>query len=79
MQTHTATHIFNHRKKLEKRGQKKVKCHAPRTLSLLVDDGVNSNSCLASLPVSNDELTLAAADRDERIHSLQACLHRLVH
>jgi hypothetical protein len=52
---------------------------APRTLSLLVDDGVNSDSSLASLPVTDDELTLAAANRDESIHSLQACLHGLVH
>jgi hypothetical protein len=51
----------------------------PRTLSLLVDDGVNSNSCLASLPVTDDELTLATANRDESINSLQTCLHRLVH
>merc|ERR1719209_2532464 len=47
--------------------------------SLLVDDGVNGNGSLASLPVTNDQLTLATANGHKRVNSLDASLHRLRH
>merc|ERR1719397_2396992 len=47
--------------------------------SLLVDDGVNGNGSLASLPVTNDQLTLATANGHKRVNSLDASLHRLGH
>ena len=45
--------------------------------SALIDDGVYSNCCLSCLTVTNYELTLAPADRDHGINSLQTCLQRL--
>ena len=45
---------------------------------LLVDDGVDGDGGLASLAIADDELTLAAADGDERVDSLEASLHGLV-
>ena len=39
--------------------------------SLLVDDGVNGNSSLASLPVTNDQLTLATANGHKGVNSLK--------
>jgi len=47
--------------------------------SLLVDDGVDSDGGLAGLSITNDELTLSTANRHERVDSLEASLHRLVH
>merc|ERR1719220_1869092 len=47
--------------------------------SLLVDDGVNGDGGLASLPVSDDQLTLATANGHKGINSLDAGLHRLGH
>merc|ERR1719209_364507 len=47
--------------------------------SLLVDDGVDGNGSLASLPVTNDQLTLATADGHEGVNSLDTSLHRLGH
>merc|ERR1719470_313424 len=40
--------------------------------SLLVDDGVDGNSGLASLPVTDDQLTLATANGHKRVDSLNA-------
>merc|ERR1712018_136866 len=47
--------------------------------ALLVDDGVNGDSGLASLPVTDDQLTLATANRHKRVDSLNAGLHGLRH
>ena len=46
---------------------------------LLVDDRVDGDGGLAGLAVADDQLALAAADRDQRVDGLQARLHRLVH
>ena len=46
---------------------------------LLVDEGVERDGGLAGLAVADDELALAAADRDERVERLEAGLDRLVH
>src|SRR6202012_4926481 len=47
--------------------------------ALLVDDGVDDHRGLAGLAVADDQLPLAAADRDQRVDRFQAGLHRLVH
>ena len=47
--------------------------------ALLVDDGVERDGGLAGLAVADDELALAAADRDHGVDRLQAGLHRLAH
>ncbi len=46
---------------------------------LLVDDRVDRDGRLARLAVADDQLTLAATDRDHRVDRLDARLHRLVH
>ena len=46
---------------------------------LLVDDGVHRHRRLSGLTVADDQLTLAATNRNHRVHSLDACLQRLVH
>ena len=46
---------------------------------LLVEDGVEDHGGLAGLAVADDELALAAADRDQRVDGLEAGRHRLVH
>src|SRR3546814_12430499 len=46
---------------------------------LLIDDGVERDGGLAGLAVADDELALAAADRDQRVDRLEAGMHRLVH
>src|SRR5205823_11083191 len=46
---------------------------------LLVDEGVERDGGLAGLAVADDQLALAAADRDQSIERLEAGLHRLVH
>ena len=48
-------------------------------MRLLVDDGVDDDGGLAGLAVADDQLALAAADRDQRVDRLDAGLHRLVH
>ena len=48
-------------------------------VDLLVEDGVERDRGLAGLAVADDELALAAADRDERVDRLEAGRHRLVH
>src|SRR5690606_34274702 len=45
---------------------------------LLVQDGVDGDGGLADLTVANDQLALAAADRDQGVDGLHARLHRLV-
>ena len=50
---------------------------ANHVLVLLVDDRVDADSGLTSLTVANDELTLAAANRDHRVDSEQAGLNGL--
>ena len=52
---------------------------AEHVLALLVDDGVDGDGGLAGLAVADDELALAAADRDHRVDGLDAGLQRLVH
>ena len=47
--------------------------------ALLVDDGVDGDGALAGLAVADDQLALAAADRDHRVNGLDAGLHRRVH
>merc|ERR1711963_470787 len=47
--------------------------------ALLVDDGINGDGGLASLPVTDDQLTLATANRHKRVDSLNASLHGLRH
>ena len=48
-------------------------------VGLLVDDRVDRDGGLAGLAVADDQLALAAADRDHRVDGLDAGLHRLVH
>ena len=45
---------------------------------LLIDDRVDRHRSLAGLTIADDQLTLAAADRDHRVDRLEAGLHRLV-
>ena len=45
----------------------------------LVDDRVDGQGGLAGLAVTDDQLTLATADRGHRVDGLVAGLHRLVH
>src|SRR5690606_25624264 len=47
--------------------------------TLLVDDGVNRNRGLTRLAVANNQLTLAAPDRDHRVNRDDTCLHRAVY
>ena len=47
-------------------------------LALLVDDGVEADRGLAGLAVADDQLTLAAADRDHGVDRLDAGLERHV-
>ena len=50
-----------------------------RVERLLVQDGVENDRRLAGLAVADDQLALAAADRDQRVDRLQARRHRLMH
>ncbi len=50
---------------------------ADDALALLVDDRVDRDRGLPGATVADDELALAAADRDHRIDGLEAGLHRL--
>ena len=45
----------------------------------LVDDGINGNGRFSRLAVPDDELTLAAADRNHGVDGLDARLQRLAH
>ena len=48
-------------------------------VGFLVDDGIDSDGSLASLTVTNDELSLSSTNGHQTVHSLQSALHRLVH
>ena len=52
---------------------------AERVDRFLIEDGIEDDGGLAGLAVADDQLALAAADRDQRVDGLQAGLHRLVH
>src|SRR5699024_5676016 len=47
-------------------------------LILLVEDGIYSNGRLSCLPVTDNQLTLTAADRNECIDRLDSGLQRLI-
>ena len=47
--------------------------------NLLVKDGINSNSSLTGLSITNDELSLASTDWHKGIDGLESSLHWLVH
>ena len=51
---------------------------AQNVLALLVDDGIGGNDGLAGLAVTDDKLTLAAANRNHRVDGLNAGLQRLL-
>ena len=51
---------------------------ADHVLAALVDDRVDRDGGLARLAVADDQLALAAADRDHRVDRLQPGLHRLL-
>ena len=46
--------------------------------ALLVDEGIDGDSGLAGLTVTDDQFALAAANRHQRVERLQAGLHRFV-
>lgn len=47
-------------------------------ISFLIDDGINSDSSLSSLPIPNNQLSLSSTDRDQTINSFQSSLHGFV-
>ena len=47
--------------------------------ALLIENRVDGNRCLSGLAVADDQLALAAADRDHRVNRLDPGLERLVH
>ena len=44
----------------------------------LIQDSINSDCSFASLPITNDQLTLSSANRYKRINRFETCLHRFV-
>jgi hypothetical protein len=46
-------------------------------LGLLVDNGINGNSGLSGLTITNDKLTLSTSNRDQGIDGLESGKHRL--
>src|SRR6185369_4177878 len=48
-------------------------------LPLLVDDGVHADGGLAGAAIADDQLALAAPDRDHRVDRLEPGLQRLAH
>ncbi len=52
---------------------------ADEVLALLVDDRVDRHGRLAGLAVADNQLALAAANRDQRVNRLEAGLHRHGH
>ena len=52
---------------------------ADHVAALLVDDGVERDGGFAGLAVADDQLALAAADRNHAVDGLDAGLHRLLH
>src|SRR5207248_2348252 len=53
--------------------------NADQVTAALIDDGVENDRGLAGLPVADDQLALAAANRNHRINRLQTRRHRLAH
>src|SRR4029079_17496125 len=51
---------------------------ADDAFALLIDDGVDGDAGLAGLAVADDQLALAAADRDHGVDGLEARLQRLL-
>ena len=52
---------------------------ANHVAALLIDDRVERDRGLAGLAVADDQLALAAADRNHRVDGFDAGLHRLFH
>ncbi len=52
--------------------------HADDALPLLIDDRVDCDRGLAGAAITDDQLALAAADRDHRVDRLEAGLQRLL-
>src|SRR5581483_6442707 len=52
---------------------------AEEILALLVDDGVDGDGRLAGLAVADDQLALAAANRDHGVDGFDAGLHRCIY
>ena len=48
-------------------------------LGLLVNDGIDGDSGLAGLTITDDQLTLSTSNRDEGIHGLEASGHGLMY
>ena len=53
--------------------------NADDVLALLIDDRIDRDGGLAGLAVADDQLTLAAADRDHGVDRFEAGLQRLLH
>ena len=47
-------------------------------VSFLVDDGIDGDSGLSGLSVTNDQLSLSSSDGDETVDGLETGLHGLV-
>ena len=48
-------------------------------VALAIDDRVERYRCLAGLAVANDQLALAATDRNHAVDGLQTRCHRFAH
>src|SRR5262249_17495885 len=46
---------------------------------LLIEDRIEADRSLAGLAIADDQLTLAAADGNERVYGLEPGRHRLMH
>src|ERR1035438_5152794 len=68
-------HHLGHRRALLADGD----IDANHVAALLINDGVERDGGLAGLAIADDELALAAADRDHAVDGLDAGLHRLFH
>src|SRR5437762_1804205 len=68
-------HHLGHRRALLADGD----VEAEDVLALLVDDLVDDDGRLAGAAVADDQLALAAPDRDHRVDRLEAGLQRLLH
>ena len=69
--TENLHHLSNRRTLLSDRA-----INANQVIALAVDDGVNRDGRLASLPVANDQLALTASDWDHAVNSFESCGHR---
>jgi hypothetical protein len=47
-------------------------------VGLLIDDGIDGNGSLSSLPVADDEFSLTSSNGDKAVNGLQTSLHGLV-